>query len=93
MSAADFGHTGSLCTFETLVRAFALTDPALVLIAQIVHELDLRDERYARPEAAGLEALLNGWRSLGLSDEALERRALQRSRVYTPPSRAPDPCL
>ncbi len=74
MSEADFGHTGSLCTFETLVRAFALEDDALVPIAHIVHELDLRDERYARPEAAGLDALLDGWLSLGLSDEALEQR-------------------
>ena len=77
MDDADFGHTGSLCTFETLLAAFALEDQALTSLAQIVHEMDLRDERYVRAEVAGLDALLDGWLASGLSDEELEARGEQ----------------
>ena len=77
MEGADFGHTGSLCTFETLVAAFSLDDAALTPLAQIVHELDLRDERYLRSEVPGLEVLLDGWLAVGLSDEELEERGVQ----------------
>ena len=71
---ADFGHVGQLCTFETLLAAFSLEETALKSIAQIVHEIDLRDERYARAEIAGIDALLDGWLALALSDEELEQR-------------------
>ena len=74
MDGAVFTHTGSLCTFETLIAAFALEDSALTPVAQIVHEIDLRDGRYVRAEVAGLDALLDGWLASGLSDEELEAR-------------------
>jgi hypothetical protein len=72
MTNAVFGHTGNLCTFETMLAAFSLENDALREMAEIVHELDLRDGRYARPEATGLDAVLEGWRQQGLSDEELE---------------------
>ena len=94
MPEARFGHTGPLCTFETLLAAFALDDPALQVLAEIVHEIDLRDGRYARPEAAGLEAILDGWREMDLADQELEWRgtalfeglytAVARHREATP---------
>ena len=77
MDGAAFGHVGSRCTFETLVAAFTLEDRALTPLVQIVHEMDLRDERYVRSEVAGLDALLDGWLASGLSDEELERRGQQ----------------
>ncbi len=84
MDGAVFGHVGSRCTFETLVAAFTLEDRALVPIAQIVHEMDLRDERHVRSEVAGLDALLDGWLASGLSDEELEARGQQLfSGLYT----------
>ena len=43
-------------------------------IAEIVHEIDLRDGRYARPETAGIDAILKGWLLAGLSDVELESR-------------------
>jgi hypothetical protein len=72
MTGARFGHVGNLCTFETMVAAFGLEEPALQVLAELVHELDLRDGRYARPEAAGIDAVLEGWRQHGLRDEDLE---------------------
>lgn len=76
MEGVRFGHTGSLCTFETLLAAFTLEGAALTQLAQIVHEMDLRDERYVRSEIAGLDAILDGWLTLGLSDEELEQRGV-----------------
>ncbi len=64
MPRAAFGHRGSLCTFEVMIRAFGLDDAELRGIAEIVHEIDLRDGRYARPETAGVDAVLRGWHAL-----------------------------
>ncbi len=63
MTNAAFGHRGNFCTFETMVKAFGLRDPRLLAIAEIVHEIDLRDERYVRPEIAGIDAILSGWKA------------------------------
>ncbi len=63
MSRGPFSHHGNLCTFETMVRAFELNDPAVDAIAEIVHEIDLRDGRYVRPEVPGIDAVLRGWTS------------------------------
>lgn len=70
----DFTHVGELCTFEVVVRAFALKDPALAKMAAIVHDLDLKDDRYQDPAAAGVEELLGGIRKTARDDrDALER--------------------
>lgn len=70
MPGAAFGHHGSLCTFETMMRTFGLDDSGLRAIAEIVHEIDLRDGRFARPEILGVDAVLRGWG--GLSDTERE---------------------
>jgi hypothetical protein len=72
MEGAEFGHHGNLCTFESMLLAFDLADPALRSMAEIVHEIDLRDGRYLRSETAGLDAILTGWRRAGLSDTQME---------------------
>jgi len=60
MFEAEFTHEGERCTFEVLLRHFGLREPALRALAEIVHDIDLKDERFSRPEAAGLERLLAG---------------------------------
>ena len=72
MPDARFGHVGNLCTFETMLRAFNLTVPALYPLAEIVHEVDLRDGRYLRPEVTGVDAVLRGWLAADFSDAKLE---------------------
>jgi hypothetical protein len=72
MSEGHFSHTGNRCTFETMLLAFGLDEPGLQQVAEIVHEIDLRDGRFARPEVAGTDAVLNGWHLAGLSDHELE---------------------
>lgn len=76
MAEADFAHTGNLCTFETMLRAFQVEGPGLTRLAEIVHEIDLRDERYFHPEAKGVESILKGWLTLNLPDAELEARGV-----------------
>lgn len=61
MSVGPFSHHGILCTFETMMLAFGLENAAMKAIAEIVHEIDLPDGRYARAEVVGVEAVLRGW--------------------------------
>lgn len=77
MQGAEFGHTGNLCSFETMVLRFGLKKPSVQTLAEIVHELDLRDGLYIHPETAGIEAAIRGWVLLGLSDAELELRGLE----------------
>lgn len=60
MFEGEFTHEGDLCTFEVLLRRFAIDDPALGHIGEIVHDIDLKESRYAHPEAAGVERLIAG---------------------------------
>ena len=61
MYEGDFTHEGDLCTFEVLLRrAVPPRDRALTAIAEMVHDLDVKDDKYQRPETAGLAAMLEG---------------------------------
>jgi len=57
---ADFGHQGEDCTFETLVKRFALKDRRIKMIAEMVHEADLHDGKFTRNEALGLDLAVKG---------------------------------
>ena len=72
MTDARFGHQGNRCTFETMIEAFGLDAPALSAMAEIVHEIDLRDGRSTRTEIAGIEAVLDGWLLADLTDAERE---------------------
>jgi hypothetical protein len=76
MSGAQFGHKGNHCTFETLLAAFKLDEPALHVMAEIVHEIDLRDGQYARPGTEGIDAVLSGWLLANFSDADLEAHGI-----------------
>jgi len=60
MFEAEFTHEGDLCTFEVLLARVRLDDPALSPIAAIVHDIDLKDAKFDRPEAAGIDRLIAG---------------------------------
>jgi hypothetical protein len=60
MFEGEFTHEGESCSFEVLLNRFGLHDPALVAIGEIVHDLDLKDGKFGRPEAAGIAALIDG---------------------------------
>ncbi len=60
MAGVDFGHHGEDCTFETLLRRTGLRDRKLAILAEIVHEADLKDQKFAREEARGIDLALRG---------------------------------
>lgn len=54
MPEGEFTHFGDWCTFETLVHRLRLHDPALAELAEIIHDIDLKDRKFGRPEASGV---------------------------------------
>jgi hypothetical protein len=60
MAGVEFGHQGDHCTFETLLHRSGLRDRRLAAIAEIVHEADVRDGKFHREEARGLDLVLRG---------------------------------
>ena len=61
MFEGEFTHDGDRCTFEVLLAVSDRSeDRGLAAIAQMVHDLDLRDDRYQRPETAGVAAMIDG---------------------------------
>ena len=76
MPGAEFGHASGLCTFETMLAAFRLEEPALRALAAIVHAIDLHEPGDSPPELAGVKAVLDGWRAAGWPDDELERHGL-----------------
>jgi hypothetical protein len=59
-AGVEFGHQGEDCTFETLLRRFGLQDHRLAQLAEIVHEIDLRDQKFPRDEARGIDLAIRG---------------------------------
>ena len=72
-----FGHRGNDCTFETLMKNFAIRDRRVGLVAQAIHDADLADEHFGRDEALGIDRILEGWAAQGISDGELLRRGME----------------
>jgi hypothetical protein len=68
VAGARLSHRGEDCSFETFLKEYELEDPLLQEIAEIVHDADLMDEKYGRPESDGLDAIIRGMQ-LVLSDD------------------------
>jgi hypothetical protein len=60
MFEAEFTHSGDRCTFEGLLTRFDLVDQALTAIAEIVHDIDLKDAKFGREETGGIAHLITG---------------------------------
>ncbi|HET9369590.1 MAG TPA: chromate resistance protein ChrB domain-containing protein [Vicinamibacterales bacterium] len=60
MIGADFTHEGDRCSFETMCARLGLNDAALHQLAEIVHDLDLKDGKFGRADAAGVQRLVDG---------------------------------
>jgi hypothetical protein len=76
MVGGDFTHEEDRCTFETLVGRIGLPDKGVRAIAEIVHDLDLKDAKFGRPEAAGVRMMLDGLMARTESDDERIERAL-----------------
>jgi hypothetical protein len=72
-----FGHRGDDCTFETLCSEFGLREHRLKTIAEIVHDADLHDDKFGRPEGSAIDRVLKGWAKREISDNELIRKGME----------------
>jgi len=77
MYGSEFTHHGEDCTFETLMKAFDLKDTALLSIAEIVHDIDLKDNKYGRKEADGIAQIVTGLSQKLKNDNKLLEKGLE----------------
>ncbi len=72
-----FGHRGDECTFETLLREFKLQGKSMKVLAEMIHDADLKDEKYGRTEAIAVDKILKGWMSRGMADGELLSKGIE----------------
>ena len=77
MYEGGFGHRGEDCTFETLLKVFHIRDKKVLVVAEVVHDADLFDEKFGRKEGFGIDEVMKGWAREGLSDQELLKRGMQ----------------
>jgi len=73
VAGARLSHHGEDCSFETFLKEYDLKDPVLSEIAEIVHDADLMDEKFGRPESEGLDAIVRGMQIALPGDHVLTR--------------------
>ena len=84
MFEGEFTHRGDRCTFEVLLADAKLDDPALAAIGEIIHDIDLKDGKYGREEAAGVRSLIAGIAASHKDDSLrLERGAVLLDDLYS----------
>jgi hypothetical protein len=59
MFDAEYTHDGDLCSFEVMIRRCGWDQKRFTPLAEIVHDIDLKDEKFGRPEAAGIKMLFS----------------------------------
>jgi len=77
MYGVEFSHHGDACTFETLAHHFAVQDSAVRRLAQIVHNLDLKDEKFKVPEAPAVGGIVEGLRKMYAKDGQLLQEGIK----------------
>lgn len=80
----ELGHHDGQCSFEAIVAKYHIHDPAIELLARIVHGADVSADLYGRPEAPGLKAIAEGFQKLGLKNdhEILEKEFIVYDALY-----------
>jgi hypothetical protein len=79
MFEAEFTHEGDKCTFEVLLDRCGLKDAALRAIAEIIHDIDLKDGKFGRTEVAGIRTLIEG---IGAATNDDTQRIARGSEVF-----------
>jgi hypothetical protein len=79
MFEAEFTHEGDRCTFEVLIGRLGLTESALRPIAEIVHDIDLKDSKFGRQESTGIDRLIAG---IAMAHKEDETRLIRASAVF-----------
>jgi hypothetical protein len=79
MFEGEFTHAGDRCSFEVLLAQSGVSDPALEAIAQIVHDIDLKDGKFGREEATGIAHVIAG---IAMANDDDEQRIAQGGPVF-----------
>jgi hypothetical protein len=83
MFDAEFTHEGDLCTFEVMMERMSISDRALRRIGEIVHDIDLKESKFARSETAGIALLVNAICSKYKEDsDRIERASILLDDLY-----------
>lgn len=79
MFNAEFTHEGDRCTFEVLLARANLEDAALRAIAEIVHDIDLKDAKFGRSQVEGIKSLIT---AICMATHDDEERIARGSAVF-----------
>jgi hypothetical protein len=66
---ARYTHRDGMCSFETLIADYEIDDPAVALMARVVHGADVSEDRDVTPQSEGLEAIADGFALLDIDDQ------------------------
>jgi hypothetical protein len=92
MSEVEFSHHEGGCTFETLCERFGIRGRAVGHIAAIVHDLDLKDDRFGVPDTATIGAVVQGLQLAHAADEVLLEQGMALfEALYRSSAHATDP--
>lgn len=69
MFEAEFTHEGDLCTFEVLTERFAIDEPGIAALSEVIHDMDVNDAKFERPETPGIAATIAGLCMASRTDE------------------------
>ncbi|MES2253585.1 MAG: chromate resistance protein ChrB domain-containing protein [Pseudomonadota bacterium] len=70
MRDGEFTHEGDDCSFETILKRTGISNPALRAIGEVIHDIDLKDGKFGRPETAGIAHVIAGVCRTHAEDEA-----------------------
>jgi hypothetical protein len=79
MFEGEFTHEGDRCSFEVLLARSGISDRGLQAIAEIVHDVDLKDGKFKREEATGIAHLIAG---IAMANKDDEQRIAQGAPVF-----------
>ena len=77
MTDGEYTHEGERCTFETLLRQFDLRRASLQRIGELVHDLDLKDDKFGHTERKAFGAALRRVIRTERDDDARLARAFE----------------
>lgn len=77
MFQGEYTHEGDRCTFEVMVKRLGLKERGLAALAELIHDIDLKDSKYNRAETEGLNALLTGLAASQADDDKRMNQGMQ----------------
>ncbi len=82
VEGCELGHHGENVSFNSFLKKFSLTEPALVLLGELVRAADSHPSQ-PHPAGEGLRWVAHGFSALGLSDaQILEREFMVYDALF-----------